>query len=197
VERDYEGREKLTRDRKLLYDRSVVSLAVETMVEAIIMDFRQRDLRHVGLMGIQIKGYQLAQRIRQQILKKTGILMEIGALDISMYRDDIGMRQTLPEIHPTDIPYDVNGKAVILVDDVLQTGRSIRAALDAITDYGRPSMIRLAVMIDRSGREYPIRADYTGLNIEVEPTRSIKIEFGEDAADDAIYEVKQKNIPIK
>jgi len=187
----------LAKDKKLLYDQSVVSLAVETIVEAIMMEFRQRDLRQVGLMGIQSKGFQLAQRIQRLIAKRTGVTMELAALDITMYRDDIGMRKTLPEIHPTTIPFDVNGKAVILVDDVLQTGRSIRAALDAITDYGRPALIRLAVMVDRSGREYPIRADYTGVNLDVPPGQAIKIEFGKNLADDAIYEVKQQSFPVK
>lgn len=119
------------------------------------------------LVGLQTGGVPLAQRLAETLRQVEGVDVPIGTLDVAFYRDDIGLRPVLPEA-VTDIPFDLTAKTVILVDDVLFTGRTVRAALDALNDYGRPRTVQLAVMIDRGHRELPIRPDYVGKNI---PTR--------------------------
>ena len=116
----------------------------------------------------------------------------LGKLDISMYRDDIGNRKRLPAIRETEIPFDVNGSSIILVDDVLSTGRTIRAALDALTDYGRAGSIRLAVLVDRGNIEFPIRADYVGMKSTPPEDQKIVVRFEADG-DPGIYAVKWEN----
>ncbi|MBV8560140.1 MAG: bifunctional pyr operon transcriptional regulator/uracil phosphoribosyltransferase PyrR [Acidimicrobiia bacterium] len=124
-------------------------------------------LQGVLLVGLQTGGVPLARRLADTLRQIEGADVPIGTLDVAFYRDDIGLRPVLPEA-VTDIPFDVTGRAVILVDDVLFTGRTVRAALDALNDYGRPRSVQLAVMIDRGHRELPIRPDYIGKNL---PTR--------------------------
>ena len=124
------------------------------------------------LVGMRTRGVPLAQRIADAIREFEGATVPVGALDIGLYRDDIPAMDLHPQIKPTELPTDIHGKRVVLVDDVLYTGRSIRAALDALIDFGRPASIQLAVLVDRGHRELPIRPDYVGKNI---PTA-----FGED-----------------
>jgi pyrimidine operon attenuation protein / uracil phosphoribosyltransferase len=124
-------------------------------------------LDDVVLVGLQTGGVPLAQQLAGAFLRIEGAEVPVGTLDVAFYRDDIGLRPVLPEA-VTDIPFDLRGKVVVLVDDVLFTGRTIRAALDAITDFGRPRSVQLAVMVDRGHRELPIRPDYVGKNL---PTR--------------------------
>ena len=147
------------------------------------------------LIGIQRGGVPLAERLVREIQKQTGRLLPFGTLDITMYRDDIGMRKTLPRIFETRIPFDINGKTIILVDDILQTGRSIRAALDAITDYGRPAIVRLAALLDRGEREFPISGDYVGKTIEVSSDRRIRVNWSEiTGKEDYVYSIPNPNI---
>jgi len=124
-------------------------------------------LEGVVLIGLQTGGVPLAGRLADALRRVEGVDVPIGTLDVAFYRDDIGLRPVLPEA-VTDIPFDLTGGAVVLVDDVLFTGRTVRAALDALNDYGRPRSVQLAVMIDRGHRELPIRPDYIGKNL---PTR--------------------------
>jgi pyrimidine operon attenuation protein / uracil phosphoribosyltransferase len=119
------------------------------------------------LVGLQTGGVPLARRLAETLQHVEGVDVPIGTVDVAFYRDDIGLRPVLPEA-VTDIPFDLTGRVVILVDDVLFTGRTVRAALDALNDYGRPRSVQLAVMIDRGHRELPIRPDYIGKNL---PTR--------------------------
>jgi pyrimidine operon attenuation protein/uracil phosphoribosyltransferase len=128
---------------------------------------RNQGLDGVVLVGLQTGGVPLAQRISASLADIEGIQPPTGSLDVALYRDDIGLRPVLPEA-VTDISFDVNGAVVVLVDDVLFTGRTVRAALDAIHAYGRPRAVQLAVMVDRGHRELPIRPDYVGKNL---PTR--------------------------
>ncbi len=128
---------------------------------------RNQGLDDVVLIGLQTGGVWLADSLAQNLLDVADFHPPVGSIDVAMYRDDIGLRPVMPE-SVTDIPVDLNGKIVVLVDDVLFTGRTIRAALDALTDYGRPQAVQLAVMIDRGHRELPIRPDYIGKNL---PTR--------------------------
>ncbi len=126
---------------------------------------RNHGTESVVLVGMRTRGVPLAHRLAAAIQEFEGETVPVGALDIGLYRDDISTSELRPRIQPTDMPTDIDGKQVVLVDDVLYTGRSIRAALDALTDFGRPASIQLAVLVDRGHRELPIRADYVGKNI--------------------------------
>jgi len=128
---------------------------------------RNHGLDDVVLVGLQTGGLPLTSRIGHTLVEIEGVEVPMGALDVALYRDDIGLRPVLPEA-VTEIDFDMNGKVVVLVDDVLFTGRTVRAALDALHAYGRPRAVQLAVMIDRGHRELPIRPDYVGKNL---PTR--------------------------
>ncbi|MCX7620192.1 MAG: bifunctional pyr operon transcriptional regulator/uracil phosphoribosyltransferase PyrR [Acidimicrobiales bacterium] len=128
---------------------------------------RNQGLGDVALIGLQTGGVPLAEHLAEALEKIEGIDVPVGSLDVAFYRDDIGLRPVLPEA-VTDIPFDVDNRVIVLVDDVLFTGRTIRAALNALNDYGRPRAVQLAVMVDRGHRELPIRPDYVGKNL---PTR--------------------------
>lgn len=144
-----------------------------------------------ALVGIHQLGVVLADLIRKELKEEFNCSPDFGTLDISMYRDDIGNRSRLPLIRETSIPFDVNDRLIILVDDVLSTGRTIRAALDALTDYGRPRQIRLAVLVDRGEPEFPIRADFVGLNLSVPADHKIKVNFaGNSDGEPGIYDIQ-------
>jgi len=128
---------------------------------------RNHGLADIVLIGLQTGGVPLANRLAAELARIEGTDLPVGSLDVAFYRDDIGLRPVLPEA-VTDIPFDLTGKTVVLVDDVLFTGRTIRAALNALNDYGRARAVQLAVMVDRGHRELPIRPDYVGKNL---PTR--------------------------
>ena len=138
------------------------------------------------LMGMQTRGVPLAQRLAVQIEAIDGRRIPAGAIDNSLYRDDLARRSTA-RIQPSRIPGDIDGSVIVLVDDVLYTGRSIRAALDALIDYGRPAVIELAVLIDRGHRELPIRPDYVGKNIPTRRADDVRVRLHEvDGLDDVI-----------
>ena len=128
---------------------------------------RNGGLDDVVIIGLQTGGVQIASRLAEAIDSVIGVIVPVGTLDVAFYRDDIGLRPVLPEA-TTDIPVELTGKIVVLVDDVLFTGRTIRAALNAVSEYGRAQAVQLAVMVDRGHRELPIRPDYVGRNL---PTR--------------------------
>jgi len=146
-------------------DRNDLYRAIRRMAHEILE--RNHGLEGVSLIGLQTGGVALAQAIADEIADIEGTVLPIGTLDVAFYRDDIGIRPVLPE-EVTNIPFDIDGRTIVLVDDVLFTGRTIRAALDALGDYGRPRAVQLAVMIDRGHRELPIRPDFVGKNL---PTR--------------------------
>jgi pyrimidine operon attenuation protein/uracil phosphoribosyltransferase len=128
----------------------------------------------IALAGIVTRGDRLAAKVAKNIAQIEGAAVPVGSLDISFYRDDVGLRLA-PEVHTTDIPFDVNGRTIVLVDDILFTGRTIRAAMDAIMDFGRPAAIQLAVLVDRGHRELPIRADYVGKNVPSSRSESVRL----------------------
>jgi pyrimidine operon attenuation protein/uracil phosphoribosyltransferase len=135
------------------------------------------------LVGVHRRGVPLARRLAARLAEIEGRPVATGALDVAMYRDDIGMRPPAAT-HDTDLPFDLTGKVVVLVDDVLFTGRTIRAALDALVDFGRPRAIQLAVLVDRGHRELPIRADYVGKNVPTNLGEDVQVEVVEiDGAD--------------
>lgn len=133
---------------------------------------------NIALIGIRSGGDHLARLLRDRIREIEGIEVPLGAVDITMYRDDLAARGNLP-IGKTDIPFPLDGKHVVLVDDVLYTGRTIRSAMDALMDFGRPSTIQLAVLIDRGHRELPIRPDYVGRNVPTARGEEIAVIFNE------------------
>lgn len=147
---------------------------------------RNKGSENLCLIGIQRGGVHLARRLTQKMKAIEHVEIPIGSLDISLYRDDIGMRAEHPVVRKTDIPCDVNGMRIILVDDVLYTGRSIRAAMDALMDYGRPAQIQLAVLIDRGHRELPIRADYAGKNIPTSRAETVEVQLSEEGHEDRV-----------
>ncbi len=137
---------------------------------------RNKGVENLGLVGIRAGGDHLAAELARRIAVIEGEEIGLGAIDITMYRDDIGTRGSLP-VGRTDIPFDVDDKKVVLVDDVLFTGRTIRAAMDAIIDLGRPRNIQLAVLIDRGHRELPIRPDYVGRNVPTARDEDVEVAF--------------------
>jgi pyrimidine operon attenuation protein / uracil phosphoribosyltransferase len=138
---------------------------------------RNKTMSDLILVGMRTRGVPLARRLATNIKTFEGTEIPVGALDISLYRDDLDSMDLKPVINSTQIPTDIYGKTIVLVDDVLYTGRSARAALDALIDYGRPGTIQLAVLVDRGHRELPIRADYIGKNIPSSRSEEIKVEL--------------------
>ena len=126
---------------------------------------RNKGVQDLMLVGIRTRGVPLSQRLAERIAAIEGKIVPVGILDITLYRDDLSTIAEQPVVHETKLPSNINGKIVVLVDDVLFTGRTTRAALDALVDYGRPRQIQLAILIDRGHRELPIRADYVGKNV--------------------------------
>ena len=141
------------------------------------------------LVGIQRRGVPLARRIAQAIAEHEGVQIPVGALDITFYRDDLSTLDHSPVVKGTDLPFEIGGSTVVLVDDVLYTGRTIRAAMDALVDFGRPQAIRLAVLVDRGHRELPIRADHVGKNVPTSREEVVRVHLAEvDEGDDVEIE---------
>ena len=141
------------------------------------------------IVGIQRRGVQLAARLVSMIAERENVTVPQGALDITLYRDDLQTVGPRPVVGPTDIPTDIDGKRVVIVDDVLYTGRTVRAALDELADFGRPKRIALAVLIDRGGRELPIHADIVGRKLTVSPGGRIEVLVSELDGRDAVVQV--------
>jgi pyrimidine operon attenuation protein / uracil phosphoribosyltransferase len=164
--------------RKRVMDAEAVRRAITRIAHEVIE--RNAGLEDVVIVGLQTGGVPLARALADALSEIDGTELPCGSLDVAFYRDDIGIRPVMPEA-VTTIPVDLAGKVVVLVDDVLFTGRTIRAALDALTDFGRPKAVQLAVMIDRGHRELPIRPDYVGKNL---PTRRDEaVDVHEDGVD--------------
>ena len=140
----------------------------------------------LALVGIQRRGVPLAHRIADAIAEHEGANLPVGALDITFYRDDLSLVAQQPLVKGTDLPFDLNGATVVLVDDVLYTGRTIRAAMDALVDFGRPQAIRLAVLIDRGHRELPIRADHVGKNVPTSREEIVRVHLAETDGEDGV-----------
>src|SRR5918994_6840006 len=160
---------------------------VRRAVTRIAHELVEREaLDELVLVGIADRGDHLAFRLAGEIEAIEGRRPPVGVLDITFYRDDIGLTAEAPEVHETRIPFDVSGRTVVLVDDVLFTGRTIRAAMDALTDFGRPARIRLAVLVDRGHRELPIRADFVGKNVPTRRGDDVRVLVQELDGDDAV-----------
>lgn len=138
-----------------------------------------KSIENLVLVGIRTRGVPLANRLKVYLHEIEGSAVPLGILDITLYRDDLSQRQDQPEVHTTDVPFDLTDKHVVVVDDVLYTGRTIRAAMDALIDLGRPATIQLAVLIDRGHRELPIRADYVGKNVPTSRSELVEVKVKE------------------
>ena len=147
------------------------------------------------LVGIRSRGVPLAHRLADFIKQQEGIAIPVGILDITFYRDDLSLISAQPVIHRTEIPLNITAKKVILVDDVLFTGRTVRAALDALMDLGRPSVIQLAVLIDRGHRELPIRADFAGKNVPTAKREIVQVKLKEIDGEDKVIITENEFIP--
>jgi pyrimidine operon attenuation protein/uracil phosphoribosyltransferase len=141
----------------------------------------------LALLGIRTRGVPLARRIAQRIKEFEGSTVPVGELDITLYRDDLSAKQDQPIVRPTELSFSVRGKKIVLIDDVLFTGRTVRAAMDAVIDLGRPRTIQLAVLVDRGHRELPIRADYVGKNVPTALSEQISVRLTEvDGCDEVL-----------
>ncbi|SRR5258705_5611209 len=147
---------------------------------------RNKGVEDLVLIGIRRRGVPIAQRLAKKIEEFEGRAPSEGSLDITLYRDDLSTVAHQPVVGSTDIPVDINGKVAILVDDVLYTGRTVRAAMDALIDFGRPRSIQLAVVVDRGHRELPIRADYVGKNVPTSKKEVIGVKVAEIDGHDAV-----------
>lgn len=170
--------------KAVLMDATMMDRALSRIAHEIIE--RNKGVEDLFLVGIQRRGVPIARRIAAKITAIEGHEPEVGILDITFYRDDLSMLSEHPVINGTSLPFVINGKKIVLVDDVLYTGRTVRAAIEALFDLGRPQMIQLAILIDRGHRELPFRADYTGKNVPTSKTEVIHVEISEIDGEDQV-----------
>lgn len=167
-----------------LMEEADIHRAVRRIAHEILE--RNRGAQDLVLVGIRTRGVPLAERIADHIRAIEGVDVPLGSLDITLYRDDLHKLEQ-PVVGETRLPVDLEGKKVVVVDDVLYTGRSVRAAMDAVMDFGRPARIQLAVLVDRGHRELPIRADYVGKNVPTSRDEVVKVCLRETDGEDAVY----------
>ena len=151
---------------------------------------RNKGLRGIGLVGVQTRGVPLARRLADRLGAIEGGAPQVGVLDINLYRDDLSRIADHPIVRRTEIPFDLDEAIVVLVDDVLFTGRTVRAALDALMDLGRPRQIQLAVLVDRGHRELPVRADFVGKNLPTAPSERVDVRLEETDGEDEVVIVQ-------
>jgi pyrimidine operon attenuation protein/uracil phosphoribosyltransferase len=180
--------EPVSTGAKALLDEAAISRTLSRIAHEIVE--RNADLDRVALVGIQTRGVPLASRLRRLVAERSGTELPLGTLDITFHRDDVYVRDggrppgRQPVVRATSVPFPLEGKTVVLVDDVLYTGRTIRAAIDALLEFGRPARVQLAVLVDRGHRELPIRPDYVGKNLPTAREERIQVELVEvDEAD--------------
>lgn len=170
--------------KNVLLDAEAIRRAIVRISHEIIE--RNKGVEDVVLVGIHTLGVPMAERLAAAIEKIENVKVPVGMLDITMYRDDLSTLDYNPVVHGTEIDFDLTGKTVILVDDVLFTGRTIRAAMDALIDMGRPKAIQLAVLIDRGHRELPIRADFAGKNVPTSKKEVVNVQLVENDGVDEV-----------
>ena len=172
-----------SREKTEVLDAAALDRALTRIAHEILE--RNNGATNVTFVGLRTRGVTLAQRLAAKITAIDGATLPVGALDITLYRDDLGIR-SMPEVRSTDITFPIKGKTVVLVDDVLFTGRTIRAALDALIDLGRPKMIQLAILVDRGHRELPIRPDYIGKNLPTSRREAVAVRLTEHDGEDRV-----------
>jgi len=173
----------------VLMDEAQIQRAITRISHEIVE--RNQGLDNVCLIGIQRRGVPIASRIRDNLEQIEGVKVPMGILDITFYRDDLSTLSAHPVVNGTHIPFDVNDKKIILVDDVLFTGRTIRSAMENVFDMGRPSLIQLAILIDRGHRQLPFRADYVGKNVPTALSEQIDVELKEVDGRDIVLLLKE------
>lgn len=174
----------VTGARREIMNAAEIAQALERLAERIV----QRDpVGELSLVGIRSRGATLALRLQALLKTITDVDIPLGILDIGLYRDDIGLKPVAPNVRSTDIPFDVEGKDIVLVDDVLFTGRTVRGALNALIDMGRPNRVQLLVLIDRGHRELPIQADYVGQEVKIGPREKIVVRLREEDEEEGVF----------
>lgn len=161
---------------EVLLDHEDIARAIRRIASAIVE--QTKGARDIGLVGIRGGGVPIANRIASEILSSDKVRVPIGTVEIAFYRDDAATARPDPTAEPSNVPFDVAGRDVVLIDDVLQTGRTVRAAIDCLLDYGRPRRVWLAVLCDRGGKELPIAADFVGLNVTVPAGGYLEVSLG-------------------
>ncbi len=169
---------------QLLLDKAALTKKIQGLAEAIGKEFNKQS--SLALVGIQTRGIPLARRIAALLEKQWGREVPVGILDITLYRDDVHAIAEQPEVRETDLPFDIDDRPIVLIDDVLFTGRTVRSAMNAIIDYGRPECIRLAVLVDRGHRELPVAANFIGLAVETLRDDIIDVNLQETDGEDAV-----------
>ncbi len=173
---------------RILMDEKAMRRTLERIGHEILE--MQGGAGKLALVGIVRKGDILAARLKGVMDRIEGGAIPLGSLDITLYRDDIGKAGASPVVRKSEIPFDISGHTIVLVDDVLFTGRTIRAAMDALMDYGRPRAIKLAVLVDRGNRELPIQPDFVGLKSPVRRGERVKVELSEDGFEDCVVQME-------
>ncbi|HLB01820.1 MAG TPA: bifunctional pyr operon transcriptional regulator/uracil phosphoribosyltransferase PyrR [Nitrospiria bacterium] len=177
------------REEKVVLDRLGIQRALNRITHEILEHHREID--DLVLVGIRTGGVYLAHRLATKIEELEKVRIPVGELDITLYRDDLTMKKNPPVLKKTALPGDITDKIIILMDDVLFTGRTIRAAMDGLIDFGRPRVIQLAVLIDRGHRELPIRADYVGKNIPTSREERVQVFLEEEGEEDRVIITKE------
>lgn len=172
------------KEKALILDKAGIERAITRIAHEILE--KNSGAEGLALVGIQRGGVHLARRLAAKIQEIEGVEVSVGSLDITMYRDDLDIRPSQPVPEATEISFDVHDKVIVLVDDVLYTGRTIRAALNSIMDYGRPRRIHLAVLVDRGHRELPIRADFVGKNLPTSSREKVEVMLKEDGVEEKV-----------
>ena len=172
------------KEKTKILDKDSIEKSLKRMAHEIIENVKTMD--DTVLIGIKNRGAYIAERLADKIQEIAGKRPEVGALDITLYRDDLTQVSEQPVVHATEIAFGIDQKRVVLVDDVLFTGRTIRCALDALIDFGRPGKIQLAVLVDRGHRELPIRADYVGKNVPTSVKDSVEVRVAESDGTDEV-----------
>jgi pyrimidine operon attenuation protein/uracil phosphoribosyltransferase len=173
-----------------LIDETGLQRIITRMAHEILE--RNKGSKNLILMGMRTRGEFVANRLFEKIKEIEGIELPLGILDVTLYRDDFRTRLKQPQVSVSNITFDITEKDIILIDDVLYTGRTVRSALDALMDMGRPGTIQLCVLIDRGHRELPIRADYVGKNIPTSINEEVKVKMREHDGEDAVYLIDTK-----
>ncbi|HEV8662348.1 MAG TPA: bifunctional pyr operon transcriptional regulator/uracil phosphoribosyltransferase PyrR [Candidatus Methylomirabilis sp.] len=172
------------REKAQILDGQGISRALTRIAHEVLE--RNKGTDEVVLVGLRSRGIELARRLSRKIKEIEGIEVPVGALDVTLYRDDLGKVGVQPVVRRTEIPFTVDEKKVVLVDDVLYTGRTVRAALDSLMDLGRPRLIQLAVLVDRGHRELPVRADYVGKNVPTSQQERVQVLLEEEDGVDRV-----------
>ncbi len=172
------------KEKAKILDKDAIDKSIKRIAHEIVEN--AGTMEGTVLIGIKNRGAYIAERLADKIKEITGKRPEVGALDITLYRDDLTKVSEQPVVHATEITFDIDQKRVVLVDDVLFTGRTIRCALDALIDFGRPGKIQLAVLVDRGHRELPIRADYVGKNVPTAIKESVEVRLEESDGKDEV-----------